>query len=232
MQVTPFWKDGSKEQTRLVIQMRRESYRNCVNCYAPIDPRFSKGGICSKCNFALYANGMEGYRIKIGQVGAITINYQQHLHRKFFGCNVGVAYRGLKEDRIRCDFIKEETIVKASAVLDKHLLNSERTLLYKDIQKVKNVARRILYYQVLYGIAYFIVESDKFRHLAHYQASCVRAMFNDVNRIYIRQMKSKGLPYDTPRYTAKLNSQVVNDYKAIVRAIEPILVELVSVEEV
>jgi hypothetical protein len=158
------------------------------------------------CSKKLLISGLEPQRVKIGEVGSSTINYQQYLHRLFFGCNVLYKYRGLREDRIKTT-ITVADVALAEKKLNKMLLSNtfvykqnhidksgNHVYLYNEIIDVRNVTKRLLYNILLYYISYYIIENQSFRSDAHFNSSMIYNLHTNIENIYIRT-KNKKLPY-------------------------------------
>lgn len=199
----------------------------CIECEKPIKKNYY---ICPRCSIALAGSGLTR-RVYFKKVSDITINYIQHLHRTFFGCNAPYKYRGLKENRIRNN-IKQETINELCKKLHIELQNTKLGKLpefYNQVKDTPNILRRLLYNMVLYGIAYYIYNDKSFDNEAVYQASQVRMLDNQIKRTYIRLNQNEEGDYKYLRYDTynRLSRQ-----RLILKIIEPkvaiLLSELVS----
>jgi hypothetical protein len=181
----PIWHDNSTRDKALHISYMKQSNGYCISCQKPLT---YKHYLCTNCKRSLVNTGLEPKRVSYTDVGLSTINYQQNIHRIYFGCNAPYQYRGLKENRIKTN-IQQSTIDKATHTLHNSLLNIEECnikQLYKEIQSYRNCQRRLLYGITLYAISYYIEECKLFKHKAHYQASIVKQLENDIQRMYIR----------------------------------------------
>jgi hypothetical protein len=222
---TPIWNDNTFSDIKLHRQYLKLANGYCLECQKPL---IYKHYLCTNCINQLKVNGLEHRRVSYKTVGLSTINYQQHLHRKFFKCNAPYQYRGLKENRIKTN-IKEETIDKSCDILHNYLLSSldnQIPILYKDIHHLRNTQRRLLYSILLYGISYYILEIKDFKHKAHYQASIVKMLDNDIKRMWIRtnyKETEKILKRSVYHRTLTQNKEI---YTAISKAIAPLLLEV------
>jgi len=222
---TPIWNDKTFSDIKLHKEYIKLSNGYCLECQKPLT---YKHYLCSNCLTELKINGLEKKRVGYKSVGESTINFQQHLHRKFFKCNAPMQYRGNKEDRLKTN-IKEETIIKCENILHTYLLSSsdeQLRNLYDDIKDLRNTQRRLLYGIFLYGLSYNLLELKDFKHKAHYQASIVKQLDNDIKRMWIRtnydilkESKIKSVYYRT----LEQNKEI---YVAISRAIAPMLLEV------
>lgn len=222
----PQWYDGSKKDLDNHVRYMKLSNGYCLECQKPISKHHY---LCTNCMTELKLNGLENKRVGYKEVGLITINYQQSIHRKLFKCNAPYQYRGIKENRIRTK-IKESTILHAVEKLDNYLSNQTtdtKTMeLYLQIKKEKNAQRRIMYSLILYSVAYFILDAKAFKHKSHFQASIVKQLDNEVKRIYIKKYFNQNdfLKGTKPYYrTLATNREIFN---SILNIIKPILLEL------
>lgn len=221
----PIWNDNSFADIKLHNQYRKLANGYCLECQKPLN---YKHYLCQNCITQLKLNGLEYRRVGYKRVGESTINYQQYLHRKFFKCNAPLQYRGEKENRLKTN-IKQETINKATDILHNYLLNSSDTELsniYKEIQHLRNTDRRLLYGILLYGISYYIVEIKDFKHKAHFQASIVKQLDNDIKRMFIRtnyKNPDKLIKHNPYHRTLSQNKEI---YTAISKAISILIIEV------
>lgn len=186
----------TSDMTKAFYDLRRSNpERRCMECR---QPTYRKTVYCTKCLINLYSKGLENEKIIFKEVGIRTIPYQQHLHRKFFGCNANVEYRGIKEHRVPNN-IKEKTILLAQKKV--HLLMTSPTHryrkklrtkpsmildMYEDVKHIRNIDRRLVYNMLLYYIDYYILESKVYLSYAHFQASVTSHFFQYFERNYIR----------------------------------------------
>ena len=181
------WNTRSTEDLSAYRRLLKEANGYCLNCNRVLS--YSRHYLCSRCIVQLKTKGLEDKRVSFRSVGLNTINYQQRLHRVFFGCNAPLAYRGNKEDRIVTS-LSQETINKACAILHNYLLNTTTIKRQKDIYLLikdsRNTLRRILYSLSLYAISYHILNNKDFRSESHYLSSINRQLDNDMMRMYVR----------------------------------------------
>lgn len=221
----PMWNDNSFSDIRLHRQYMKMANGYCLECQKPLN---YKHYLCQNCITQLKLNGLEVKRVGYKEVGLSTINYQQYLHRLFFGCNAPYIYRGNKEERIKTN-IKKETINKACDILHNYLLHSsdnQMKILYKDIQDLRNTQRRLLYSITLYAISYYIEENKSFKHKAHYQASIVKQLDNDIKRMFIRTNYKDPKRLITQSVYHRTLTQNKEIYKAISKAVSILLLEV------
>lgn len=227
MEDLAFWNTRDKEHTRLYVKFRIMDEGYCLECRKPNHKE--RHYLCPTCLSHLKLSGLEQKRVKFKDVGANTINYQQYLHRTFFGCNVGVDYRGKREDRIKSK-VPQEDINKACKVLEKYFLYKtdlvQQKELYMEVKDLRNTLRRLLYSITLYAISYFILNYKEFKSLAHFQASIVRQLDNDLVRMYIRT--HRGQPVEKNNTGKRTVVQLLKQYKAIVSAITYVIPHLHS----
>jgi len=226
MQFTPFWNELTPEHIEQHTKYRQLAQGLCLNCNKPLGN--SRAYLCNRCYEKLLVLGLEPNFVSFGHVGQTTINYQQHLHRRLFGCNVGYIYRGLAEDRLRCDFIKDSTIETACAKLRQYLskdrLHSKR---YHEIKNIKNFEKRILFTQLLYAIAYYIEDDKAFKSKVHYQATVIHRVYVDVMRLCKR---IKCNTHGAKGYFKELRNtkQMIDEWHMINKIVTPLLVEVVK----
>ncbi len=230
MQEAFFTKDNLKSYKHMVSI----NTGHCDNCNKPI---YAKLLYCSACMYILKANGLEQDRVKIGAVGRDTVNYQQYLHTKFFGCNAPVAYRGLRENRLP-NHIQELTIKKAIIKLNK-LLSSETYRyhnkkytypprhrdIYSQIITVRNITRRLLYNILLYHISFHITNNKEFRTTMHFQASMFQNIFINMENTHVRVNKGNIMYAQKERkqYRTKFYYHILENVNKI---IQPLLSEM------
>ncbi len=178
----PFWNTKDNWHKTAELKKNRDGY--CLGCNKP---RTSGHIYCGSCSYYLITTGLEESRVKIGTVGKSVINYQQHLHNKFFGCHQNIKYRGVATSRIYTK-IKPETIEKAANKLRKMMIgwDNEHSRLYWKIKDSRNIDKRLLFYIIFYFIDYHIICNDKFKHLSHFQASMIQNFLLGIERTYIR----------------------------------------------
>jgi len=222
----PIWYDGSKKDLDLHVQYMKLSNGYCLECQRPISKHHY---LCSNCRTHLKMNGLEYKRVGYKEVGLLTINYQQSIHRKLFKCNAPYLYRGLKENRVKTR-IKEETILAAVEKIDIYLSNQiedEKTKgLYLQIRGERNAQRRIMYSLILYCIAYYVLDAKEFKHKSHFQASLVKQLDNEIKRIYIKKYFSQNdFLKGTKLYYRNLSTNKII-FNSILDIIKPILLEI------
>lgn len=157
----------------------------CAECHKPIYYFYN---ICTSCSRSLTLRGFENHRVRLGAVGKSMIPYQQYLHRRFFGCNAPVKYRGTKEERIKLK-ISQYTITRASMKLDHYLgsMDNKHGIIYRRLE-VKNLAKRILYYSTLFYLHYiYVPEKDNlFASKEHLTASINLMILIHIENTYLR----------------------------------------------
>lgn len=171
----------------------------CLNCNKPLNNRVV---YCSGCTKKLLTKGLEDKRVKLGEVGRNTINYQQYLHRSFFDCNVHIDYRGEKNDRIKARVSKSK-LKSASIKLDKMLLakdfryngktykrNDYNIDMYKSIMHVRNIKERLIYNILLYYISYHIENNHSFKTFVHFQTSMIQNLLINIENTSVRVNKA------------------------------------------
>lgn len=156
--------------------LRNLSNGYCIECNKPSYSYI----LCSACNKKLLRNAYDK-NIKFGDLGNRTINYQQHLHRLFFGCNAVYEYRGLKENRIRTK-IKKETILYATNEINK-LLNTYYEHFYTHVKHFKNIDKRILYNITLHFIDYYILKTKDYTSDIHFYTQVIRRIYHTMIRL-------------------------------------------------
>jgi len=176
-----------------------------MNCSKPLTHRHI---LCFSCRVRkLYVKGLEDKRVKIGQVGRNTTNYQQYLHWSFFKCNVHVNYRGIKEDRIKAkvsDKAIEVATLKLHRALSchkytwlgkKYLNNNHNREIYSKVENVRNIQKRLVYNLLLYYISYHIENNPEFKTFVHFQASMLNNLLINVENTHIRVNRPKDFKY-------------------------------------
>lgn len=207
LQNTLFTKDR-KEEFKSILRTKQKF---CIECSRPMTTNHLH---CSRCQKKLMTTGFEDSRVKFGEVGRDTVNFQQHLHRKFFGCNVSIEYRGNLKDRIY-NCLDEDTINRCENMLDRLLTSNEYTYLnkkyninnkfselYVNIRAKKNVTRRLLYNITLYFISYYINKNKSFATEIHFQISMLSNIFINIQTINLRLNGS--IPKDLGKYRRTL----------------------------
>lgn len=160
--------------------------RECSICYRPMQYLYAT--VCGYCAIKIKKDGYAHYRIRLGEVGLDTVNYQQHLHRKFFGCNAPVEYRGIKENRVY-NSLKPQTVQSLKSKLHSTLLkclNKNLLWLYKDNCKLNNFTERLLYNATLYFIHYHITNGSKYESEDHFKSSLIVTLLNHILKTYVR----------------------------------------------
>lgn len=211
-----FWNDLSREHKNKYYALKKLDVGCCLECRRP---KRNWHYLCTTCMAKLKNTGLELKRVSFREVGQNVINYQQHLHRAFFGCNVGLDYRGLKENRKKY-VIPQEDIDKASVILSRYLSvttkNAQQKELYLSVKDLRNTNRRLLYSITLYAISYFIEDYKEFKSFAHYQASICRQLDNDIVRMFMRTHKTAKI--DKNNTSSRTMKQMKQQFKAIERA--------------
>ena len=214
MYAEPLWNTTDNHTKSNIIRQQSAGY--CLNCNKPQTASFT---YCSTCNTELIRSGLERKRVRIGQVGRDTVNYQQYLHRIFFDCNAPVAYRGIKEDRIKVR-IPKDTIERATLQLhnllrdnsytynDKKInkRNYPHTKLYNTISDIKNIPKRLLYNIVLYHLSYYHNDNPEFISMAHFQSSMIQNLLINIENIHLRTQDY------LPEESKKTRYKYVNKY--------------------
>lgn len=211
MQIEPYWITPSNYKK--FLNDRKLSNGYCINCNRPIHT--SKIMYCMSCNRLLYLSGLERFRVRIGEVGKVCIPYQQNLHRKFFGYNAQVKYRGVKEERIKNN-LNQDDINKMITKLNYALKSGVNDYLYKPYTLLEpNRQRRVLYNIFLYYIAYHIYNHNNFMSEAHFYAS----MCNQIRNTIVRESHKQGLEIYHRNHTKYLNTKKVRKLALSVDAI-------------
>ena len=146
-------------------------------------------------------DGLEKHRVRLGSVGEDTKNYQQYLHRIFFGCNAPVKYRANINERVKVKLDKN-IVAYASHKLHSVLYDARFRYLEKDyianryfnnkyraIFTARNSAVRLLYNMVLYYISYYINENNEFKSDAHFYSSMMYNLYTNIDTIAYRIYK-------------------------------------------
>lgn len=230
MQTRLFPENDWKERAELI----KNSNGECMECFKPIEVK--KYLYCANCRHRMKLTGFERKRVKFGEVGETTINYQQFLHIKFFGCNAHIDYRGKKENRIKNN-IKPETIEKAVLKIQNifkpkfkynhKYYNTPKALLdvHQEIKDVRNIHKRLLYNALLYYIAYHVEKNKSFNTELHFQASMMQFFLIHIESTYIRTTKKK-LPFFNRKRGNFSTKFYYALYREINNAITPLLGEL------
>lgn len=153
------WKEEDRESYNK-LKVQSYSDNRCVCCYKP---KYSKSPYCDYCYMKSIRYG-NGNKVKFSIVLSHTINYQQYLHRKFFGVNAPYKYRGIAENRISNN-IPKELIHTQTNILHTYLLSIFKDTSYYTpytilTNNLKNFTSRLLYYTILYFKAKHIFKSD------------------------------------------------------------------------
>ena len=209
----------------------------CKSCARPITFRTP---YCSGCSKRLMIDGLEKHRVRFGSVGKMTVNYQQYLHRSFFGCNAPSEYRGKKEDRIKIKIddrlinIAENKIYRLMTQRsfvylgkDYYRTGSHRKLLKEICEMKNNIAKRLVYNTTLYFIAYYLENNKAFMSDAHFNASMIYSLHTNIERNYIRLTGYKHNTFRDDKYSMS-NKQYYWLLQEITLIIEPILEMCVS----
>ncbi|MGB1226429.1 MAG: hypothetical protein ACPG9K_00945 [Poseidonibacter sp.] len=175
---------------------------HCTECQKKM---YKKKLYCTRCLIRLHSYGFEQERVMLGEVGINTINYQQYLHRKFFGCNANIKYRGNIKSRIKNN-INNTTIEEAAYKIKLLLEEKEYTYrsklnkkhpklleIYNNVSSVRNIHKRLVYNLLLYFIDYYILENKSYKSLAHFQASVTTNLFVNIENTHIRLHKGNTL---------------------------------------
>lgn len=212
--------------------------KHCLVCNKPLVKHYL---YCGRCNKELLQNGLEGSRVKFGTVGRSTIPYQQYLHRSIFGCNVNLAYRGLKEERKKARIttksmelaeIKLHKILSCNTFTyrDKvHTNNKHNKEIYLAIQDTRNLRKRLIYNTLLYYIAYHIDDNQEFKTFVHFQTSMLHNLLINIENTYIR----KNRDVETRFFHQKRRYHNSNKYwywlfTEIDKIIKPLMEELID----
>lgn len=181
----------------------KEAGGYCLHCQRPLLTQFSRV-LCTHCNRDYFINASEDKSINIQEVGLITINYQQHLHRSLFGCNADYRYRGLKQDRITNNLTKEE-IDNATNKLSIFL---EQIPQYKAIPQPKKNPKRILYYAILYYISYFIESSPLYKTDNHFYLSMYKTLLYIIHKQHYKSTHIKLISEHKQMTFKKVNKHI------------------------
>lgn len=180
-------------------------------------------------------DGLENHRVRFGYVGKSVVNYQQYLHRAFFGCNAPSEYRGEKDNRIKIDI--EDRIIDAADKKMYRLMTQKRfhylhkyynrtgshPEMLKKISNMKNnIARRLVYNTTLYFISYYLENDTAFRSDAHFNSSMIYNLHTNIERNYIRLTSIKNNKFRDDKYSMS-NKQYYWLLKELTYIIEPIL---------
>lgn len=200
-------------------QKIREANGYCLLCQRPLKLQFSKIH-CATCSKNQRHNGYEDKSVNIPIVGKSTINYQQHLHRAIFRCNADYRYRGTKEERIITTLTQEQISI-ATNKLDILLLRTCKQ--YQLTQEQNRNPKRILYYTILYYIAYYILNLKDFKTDNHFYLSMYKAIRYIVHNHHYKSSHIKLMGYNE-----QYNYQDVRrDIPVINSIISPLLTEFV-----
>lgn len=222
--IEPFMYNGSSEHKKLVAQMRKEANGHCYWCNKPLTSYYQY--MCNSCKWHIKARGLEYRRVGFTEVGLNTINYQQLIHRKFFNCSAPYKYRGKAENRVKT-MLSEKTIDASCKKLDHFLSNKYyRKELYNKVKHIKNSQKRILYWLTLYSISYFILNNKDFASEVHFQASIIRSLDNNVNRLHYRARGERVEELVIEKGKERTMKVLLQQYEAIMSAVQPLLLEL------
>lgn len=188
----------------------KQSNGYCFECQKPIKTTHI---LCFKCTKSIKVTGLSNFKISVGDVGKRTINYQQYLHRTFFGCNANYKYRGNKEDRVRTK-IKKNHIQELLPRIDK-LLDTYFKELYSKSNQIKNIKERVLYELTLYHIDYYILKSNYDSEL-HFKSTIIRR----IQAILIKYLKFNNIEIDRTCY---IHSIKLPQYRTLTKEIENIM---------
>lgn len=157
----------------------------CHECNRPLKSYYYH---CTTCTKKMKTTGHEPHRVKLGDVGRSTIAYQQSLHRQFFGCNAPVQYRGNVEDRIYIKIEKKNLEVQI-AKLNRYLytMNNKHGWLYRKIEHIPNISKRLIYNSVLFYLHYiYNKENQLFNTHLHLRSSLVMMVLISIENTYLR----------------------------------------------
>ncbi len=224
----PIWyTEQNKRQFRQNSENHDKTY--CDNCNKPLTTKYNP--LCPVCNKKLKTRGLENYLLRFGTIGNATIPYQQYLHRSFFGNNVPIEYRGLKENRIKAKVTKH-TLDIAVLKLERMIrtLSNEHSRLYFEVHQLKrNIPKRIIYNLVLHYILYYIEDSDIYKSEAQFMATVCRNFHIQIERLFIRlkpdTKRVKHIKSVRQNYTFKYYKKLIGEIDKI---LEPLMVEIAS----
>ena len=216
----------------------KEANGYCLNCNKPLNIAVV---YCSNCNTKrLFTDGLEKTRVRIGDVGQNTINYQQYLHRSFFGCNVLSKYRGIKEDRIKAK-VKPETLRKATIRLRRVLSAKSfdwlgknwktepyKVSVYNQIKNVRNIDKRLIYNILLYYISYHLNNNSQFKTYIHFQTSMMQNIFINIENTHYRVNKPELKLEDRNKRKYHTNKYWYWLFKEIDAIAQPLMKEIIN----
>ena len=207
-----------------------------MNCNKPLTYKYI---YCSNCTYKLFSDGLEGKRVRLGQVGLDVINHQQYLHRSIFKCNVLDKYRGLKEDRIKSK-VTMKSINIATTRLSRalscnkytynekiHTNNRHNTSIYKAISDVRNIDKRLIYNILMYYISYHINNNHDFKSFIHFQTSMMNNLLINIERTYIRNNQDVNIKYFKFKRTNNSNKYWYWLFEEIDSLIQPLMNEII-----
>lgn len=230
----PYW--NFKKNHAKYIEDTQKYYKYCPNC---LQNTQSSKLYCSSCSQRLLIDGLEKHRIRLGSVGKDTVNYQQYMHRIFFGCNAPSEYRGLINNRIKVK-IDKQVINNSVSMLHKLLYAKRFTYIgkeyianqyynnkYRMICTDKNITDRLLYNLVLYYISYYINQAKHFKSDAHFFGSMLYNLYTNIDTIALRLygepiLKSRDEKY---KITAK---QQYHYAESIDKIVKPVMESIVK----
>jgi len=222
---TPIWysKTDSKEFNNLV----KIAQGYCLECQRPFK---HKHYLCYKHVKQLYNTGME-HKIPSATINKLTENYQQYLHRKFFGCNVIITHRGLKQNRIKTNITTEQILTAATQLRIK--LSNKQYFYHPVIQTYlltdpnTNIDKRIIYNTLLSYIAYYISKDNPFIHEAHFKSHIVSRTIYPIRTFAFKTLPREDNPFANTKADGKpeLYRHIFN---TINNCITPLLVEIVE----
>lgn len=194
-------KKEDAESYKILLKQARIS-KSCVSCGKPLN--IVPTPYCESCYVRSVRYGTAQKRIKFSEVGSATINYQQHLHRKFFNCNAPIKYRGIKENRIYNNI--EPSCIDNTVIFFHNFLTcleypyNKMYLLINS--QFKNTAKRIVYNLVLHYIAYY--KYNLWDNDSSFKSNTLWNLLIHIERTYIRTIHTKkyGI-YDRLNYNPK-----------------------------
>lgn len=191
----------------------------CKGCNKPL---FYHYNYCSVCNMDLKMAGGEYKRVKFGSIGRATIPIQQSLHRRFFGCNAPIKYRGPLASRIYVK-IEPEVIQRESKKLHNYLLSMDNIhgKIYKKIKDTRNISTRILYNSTLFYLHY--IYPNKFNGTLllskdHLDASLAQHIYRHIENIYLRTIepeKNTSIPNNNRVLSVAKKNRMSYSWKSI-----------------
>lgn len=220
-------------------QQLKEANGYCLNCNKPVNAAHI---YCSSCNNnKLFVDGLEKTRVRIGDVGQDTINYQQYLHRSIFGCNVLAKYRGEVKDRIKAK-VKQETL-RLSTMRLKRVLSATsfdwlgknyktepyKVNIYNQIKHVRNIDKRLVYNILLYYISYHLNNNSQFKTFIHFQTSMMQNIFINIENTHYRVNKPELKLEDRNKRKYYINKYWYWLFKEIDAIAQPLMKDIIDV---